>query len=81
MPTLSDVVAANMRAERARKKWRQSDLAEALGVATSTVSEMESGRRKIGLDDLVPLCRVLEADMRVFVRGLDPEDIRTLGLG
>jgi transcriptional regulator with XRE-family HTH domain len=80
MPTLSAVAAANIRAERARKKWRQVDLAEALGVSAATVSEMESGKRKVGLDDLIPLCRAFGVDLSVFVRGLSREDLRTLGL-
>jgi transcriptional regulator with XRE-family HTH domain len=80
MLELSDHIAANVRAERARKRWRQVDLAEAMGISAATVSDLEAGKRKVSTNDLVPLCRALNVTMTSLVRGAEPQDLLTLGL-
>lgn len=77
---MSAAVARNVAAERARARWTQADLAERLGVAPSTVSTWEVGKRVVGMDWLPALCRVLGVTMADLVRGADPEDLRALGL-
>src|SRR4249919_1569335 len=80
MPDLASVVAANVRAERARHKWRQRDLAERLGVTQSTVSDIESGQREVPVGQLAALCRALDIPLTVLLRGADREDLEALGL-
>ncbi|MBK8078490.1 MAG: helix-turn-helix transcriptional regulator [Kineosporiaceae bacterium] len=56
MAPIGDVIAANVRAERARRRWTQAELGERVGWPRSSVSDVESGRRKLTADDLVALC-------------------------
>jgi transcriptional regulator with XRE-family HTH domain len=80
MPSIGDHVAANVRAERARRRWRQSDLAERLGWSATNVSDLESGRRRVTADHLVELCRALDVGLLDLLRGCDPDDIAALRL-
>lgn len=80
MPTLGEVVAANARAERARQRLRQAQVAEALGVSVSSISDLENGDRRVSVDELLPLCRVLQCDLPTLLKGLSEEDRKTLGL-
>jgi transcriptional regulator with XRE-family HTH domain len=80
MPTLGDRIAANVRGERARRRWTQGDLAERLGWSRSTVGDFESGRRKVTADDLPLLCEAFGFDLAELAHGADPADLRRLGL-
>lgn len=80
MPTLGDVIANNVRAERARRHWTQAHLAELAGWPRTAIHEIESGRRKLGPDDLVTLCRVFRLPLVELARGGDPDHLTTLGL-
>jgi transcriptional regulator with XRE-family HTH domain len=77
---LSDYLARGVRAERSRRGWRQSDLAERCGWSMDTVSAIERGVRRVDFDDALKLCRALEVPVKILLQGADPEDFRTLGL-
>lgn len=47
-----------MRAEMARTQMRVDDVARALGVSKSAVSQWRNGRRRIGVDTLLRLTRL-----------------------
>jgi transcriptional regulator with XRE-family HTH domain len=74
------VIAANVRAIRARRRERQEDLADELGWVRQTVSALEAGSRRVTVADAIALCKVLEVDLRELLRGLDQEDWGALGL-
>lgn len=76
---LSAVVADNVRAERARRRLSQAELADRLGWAPSAVSQLEQRRRDVSLGDAVALCRALGVPLAVLVAG-DTEARDTLGL-
>lgn len=61
--TLDEVIADNVRRLREQLGWRQADLAEAMhlraGWSTSTVSWVESLRRRVDAAELVWLCDAL----------------------
>jgi len=78
--SLGVVAAANVRAERARRKWRQKDLADRLGWSVDTLSNLETGQRRVTLDDLVPLCRAFEIDIQRLLLGAEPADLAAIGL-
>ena len=78
MPDLAAIVARNVRAERARKSWRQVDLAERMGWSIGMVSETENGKRRIGISDMPLLCRALEVPLADLVQGADREDLAAL---
>jgi transcriptional regulator with XRE-family HTH domain len=77
-PTLSDVVARNIAAERARRRWKQADLAERLGVAESTVGSYETGGRRVNLDMLPDFCRAFDISLAKLLDGADPGDLAAL---
>jgi transcriptional regulator with XRE-family HTH domain len=79
-PSLGDVVAAAVRAERARHRWTQEHLAHRLGWSTSTLSALESGQRRPAVDDLPLLCEALGVSFDELVGRADPEDIARLRL-
>jgi transcriptional regulator with XRE-family HTH domain len=78
---LGDLTARNVRAERGRLRWRQDELAARLGVSQTTVSALESGRRRIDVDDLLPLCQVLQVPLTRLLVGATREQLQVLGLG
>jgi transcriptional regulator with XRE-family HTH domain len=80
MPDLAVIVASNVRAERARRGWRQKDLAERMEWSIGMVSDTESGKRRIGIADMPRLCRGLEVSLRELLRGASPQDLAALDL-
>lgn len=73
-------LTANIRRERAVRKWRQIDLAVRLGVSQRVVSEIEAGTRRVSLGEIIQLCRIFEIPLSELLRGIDPEDRAALGL-
>jgi transcriptional regulator with XRE-family HTH domain len=80
MPDLATVVAVNIRAERARRRWRQKDLAERLGWSQATVSEVEAGKRAVNVGDLPLLCQAMGITLSDLFKGADSSEIRAMGL-
>lgn len=75
---LTEALADNVRALRARKRWSQEELAERLGITQRTLSRLESGTRgDVGIRELERLCAVLEVDLSELLTGAD---LRTLGI-
>jgi transcriptional regulator with XRE-family HTH domain len=69
-------VGRSVRALRIRRGWRQSDLAQAAGIARSVISRIELGRIGVtNLHSVEAVCQALGADLDVRVRwhgeGLD----------
>ena len=67
-------VAANVRAETARRGWRQSDLARALGVTPKTVSRKWNGAREWGLAELDDVAKALNVSVESLVREYTTRD-------
>jgi transcriptional regulator with XRE-family HTH domain len=80
MASLGDIIAANVRAERARRRWHQSDLAARLGWSVTKVGDLESGRRRVLADYLPELCRVFDISLDVLIMGADPVDVQAMRL-
>ena len=78
--TASDFAARNVRAERARRRWSQQQLGELLGWSQSKVTAIESGQRKLSLDQAVELCKVFEVPLAKLLEGADQEDLDALGV-
>lgn len=77
---LDAVVADNIRCERARRDWRQVDLAQLLGWRIGAVSRLEIGQRRATVTDLPKLCRALDISMADLLAGAEPSDLEALGL-
>ncbi|HET9656433.1 MAG TPA: helix-turn-helix transcriptional regulator [Kineosporiaceae bacterium] len=80
MAGIGHVIANNIRAERARRRMTQADLAQAIGWPRSSIHDIEAGRRKISPDDLVALCRVFGITLTELAHGANPDDLHTLGI-
>ena len=75
MASLSETLARSLRAERARRGWTQGELAEYLGWTRATVSAVESGRRRLAVDDVPAICSVFQLGLADMLDGLD-DDLR-----
>jgi transcriptional regulator with XRE-family HTH domain len=80
VPDLNTVVARNVRAERARHGLRQSDLARLTGWSVDTVSNLETGQRRVQVADLPILCRAFEIKVERLLVGAEPDDLEAMGL-
>jgi transcriptional regulator with XRE-family HTH domain len=80
MPTLLDVLPRNVAAERARRGWLQRDLGKRLGWSGTKVSELETGTRRVQVDELGPLCRALGVPLWKLAEGTDTEELEAMGL-
>lgn len=80
MARVSDVLAANVRAERARRRWSQADLAERVGLARSTIGAIETGRVKISADYIPVFCQAFDVTLAELLHGADPGDLQAMGL-
>jgi transcriptional regulator with XRE-family HTH domain len=80
MSRLSDVIAANVRAERARRRWSQQELADRSGLSRSTIADLEIGTRRITADHLPVLCRAFGVTFAEMIRGAEAEDIQALSI-
>jgi transcriptional regulator with XRE-family HTH domain len=74
------VIAANLRAERARHGWTQQHLADLLGTSQTTVSQAETGHRALDPDDLLALCTALQVPLQRLLIGIDDGHLQVLGL-
>jgi DNA-binding XRE family transcriptional regulator len=74
------VVGASVRAERARLRVTQTELAQRLGWSRDRVPRLEKGQCDVRLTELLLLCRVLGASMNDLMIGADEDDIAVLGL-
>lgn len=75
---LGGVVASAVRAERSRRRWTQTQLAQKLGWGRSTVSDLESGKRAMLVDDLPSLCEVLDVPLWELMRQADGRTLARL---
>ena len=79
-PSLSAVAAENIRAKRARLRIPQREAAARAGVAPSVWSVIESGQRRLTLDDAWRVCDALGMDIRDLLDGAPEAAVRALGL-
>jgi len=80
MATIGEIIANNVRAERARRRWSQTQLGELIGAPRSSVGDLESGRHKATGDDMVALCRAFDITLAKLMDVADADDLRALGL-
>ena len=69
------VTRARLRALRTRLGWSLDDLAERANLSASTISRIETGKRSISLDVLVPLSRALGVGVDVLLEAEDDSDV------
>lgn len=67
MATLHSVTLANIRAEMARRRIRQADIAEALGLTGGAISQKLTGTRPLTITELEAIAEKLGVPMTVLV--------------
>lgn len=73
------VIAANVRALRARQGLRQIDLAQLTKLSRPTIAGIEKGSRRVTVADAIVLCSALGVGVGDLLQG-DQDALRALGL-
>ncbi len=71
---IEDLVRARLRSTRLSLGWSLDELAARTNVSASTISRIETGKRTISLDLLVPLCDAMQTDISALFDTSDAED-------
>jgi transcriptional regulator with XRE-family HTH domain len=74
MANVNSVIASTIRAERVRRGLRQDELGRRLGWPRTRLSDVESGRRAVRVDDLPAICRALEIPFSELISRAEPHD-------
>jgi transcriptional regulator with XRE-family HTH domain len=72
---LDAVIRARIRGLRQARGWSLDALAARCHVSASTLSRIETGHRRISLDQLVPIARALGSSLDQLVESLDDDDV------
>jgi transcriptional regulator with XRE-family HTH domain len=72
---LDALVRQRIRGLRAARGWSLDDLAERCYLSPSTLSRIETGHRRIALDQLAPIARALGTTLDQLVESPDDEDV------
>lgn len=77
--SIQSAIAIQIKAEMAAQDWKQSDLANASGIPTSTLHRYLAGARDIPLPVFVDICQALGLSITELVaraqRRLDAQDV------
>lgn len=68
-------VRSRLRSLRLARGWSLDELATRAHLSPSTISRVETGKRTISLDVLLPLCRALQLDLNTLLAADDDEDV------
>lgn len=72
---LDTVIRQRIRGLRLARGWSLDNLAVRCGMSPSTLSRIETGNRRIALDQLVPLARALDTTLDQLVESADDSDV------
>lgn len=72
---LEDVIRQRIRSLRLARGWSLDSLAARCHLSPSTLSRIETGHRRIALDQLVPIARALDTTLDELVESPDDEDV------
>jgi transcriptional regulator with XRE-family HTH domain len=72
---LDSLVRQRIRGLRVAKGWSLDDLAARCYLSPSTLSRLETGHRRIALDQLAPIARALGTTLDQLVESVDDDDV------
>jgi DNA-binding Xre family transcriptional regulator len=72
---LDSLVRQRIRGLRVAKGWSLDDLAARCYLSPSTLSRIETGHRRIALDQLAPIARALGSTLDQLVESVDDDDV------
>lgn len=78
MQTVAEVFGASLRRVRHQRKLSQEALAEATGLSTNFIGEMERGLKAPGLVVIVRLCRALDVGIQDLLSDFTDSTVRRL---
>jgi transcriptional regulator with XRE-family HTH domain len=73
--TLDTVVRQRIRGLRVARGWSLDALAARCYLSPSTLSRIETGHRRIALDQLVPIARALDTTLDHLLEAVDGDDV------
>jgi transcriptional regulator with XRE-family HTH domain len=74
-PDLDTVIRARIRGLRLARGWSLDALAGRCQLSASTLSRIETGHRRISVDQLVPIARALGSTLDQLVESADNDDV------
>ncbi|WP_427017750.1 helix-turn-helix domain-containing protein [Pseudarthrobacter sp. P1] len=72
---LDTVIRQRIRGLRLARGWSLDNLAARCRLSPSTLSRIETGRRRIALDQLVPIAKALDTTLDALVESADDGDV------
>src|SRR5882757_1433490 len=72
---LDNLIRQRIRGLRTARGWSLDDLAARCYLSPSTLSRIETGHRRIALDQLAPIARSLGTTVDQLVESVDDEDV------
>src|ERR1700737_418309 len=72
---LDVVIRARVRGLRVARGWSLDALATRCQMSASTLSRIETGHRRISIDQLVPIARALGSTLDQLVESVDDDDV------
>jgi transcriptional regulator with XRE-family HTH domain len=72
---IDGIVRARLRTLRLTREWSLDTLAAASNLSASTLSRIETGKRAISLDVLIPLARALQVDLDELLSVESSDDV------
>jgi transcriptional regulator with XRE-family HTH domain len=72
---LDELVRKRIRGLRVARGWSLDDLAARCYLSPSTLSRIETGHRRIALDQLTPIARALGTTLDQLVESVDDDDV------
>ena len=73
--SLETIVRSRLRSLRQARGWTIEELARRSHVGASTISRLETGERRLAIDNLVALARVLDTTVDALLVESDAEDV------
>lgn len=73
--SIEDDTRRRLRTLRVARGWSLDEMAGRCNMSPSTLSRIETGNRRLALDQLVTLARVLETTVDELIGGADEEDV------
>ena len=73
--TVDAVIRQRIRSLRLARGWSLENLAGRCGLGPSTLSRLETGHRRMALDQLVPIARALGTTLDALVESAGDEDV------
>jgi transcriptional regulator with XRE-family HTH domain len=73
--SIEDVARRRLRSLRLARGWTLDELARRANIGASTISRIETGHRRLAIDNLADLARALETTVDELLKDVDDDDV------